>query len=90
MAKGIREEDETQGDLFVSSSGRPAAGNSVIPFRRAQSRRVGSSDLEAGGSPSPASNFIQLGEAADAVIMRLRQRLPRIVVKVARADPGEE
>lgn len=62
----------------------------VIPFRRAQSRRVGSSDLEAGGSPSPASNFIPLGDAVEAVVMRLRGGLPYIRVKGARVSEREE
>lgn len=34
--------------------------------------------------------FISLGEAADAVIMKLSSRLPRIRVKVSRLTPREE
>lgn len=91
MTRGIREEDEAQGDLFVSSSRRPAAGNSVIPFPQAVSRRMGLAERVGDASPSSSTHhFESLGSAVEAVVMRIRGGLPYIRVGVVGGPGGDE
>lgn len=48
------------------------------------------SGVSGANQENDAGSFQSLGEAADAVIMRLSSRLPRIRIKVTRLTPREE
>lgn len=72
----------------LSPPSGPAASEPGIPSGRDISRRVVPA-FEEGDSASPSS-FISVGQAVDAVVMRLANGLPRLKVrKVAPAGVGE-
>lgn len=77
--------------LFKGATELGLHKGTIIQFPQAESRRVGLAERVGGASPSPSTHhFESLGDAADAVIMRLRQRLPRVVVKRVSGSLGEE
>jgi hypothetical protein len=71
-------DDEAQGPCgaHFPAVSRSAAGETVIPFRRAD--RAASGRSAAGGEPpSPPASFVSLGSATAAVVMRLSKQFPR-------------
>ena len=67
------------GDLSPSPSAGPPGSSRLIPFPRSAAAALAAEGSEdAGVSSASASSFVQIGVPARAVVMRIKQGIPKI------------
>lgn len=88
------EEDEAGTRSIAGANSRlvsgPPLGPTVIPFRRASAAACPAAAGPQSADGPAASDFIPLGKAVRAVVMRLQERLPRIALAPTWEEDGRD